>query len=352
MNKREFAQGYLEKIADLSKEISSGQIELVLKILEDKLENKHTIFIAGNGGSASTASHMVGDLAKTTGRPFKAICLSDNITQLTATGNDISYDQVFSNRLENLGQEKDLLIVITGSGNSKNIIEVVKTAKKLKMHTMAFLGADGGKVMVMVGSHILIPSFEYGPIEDFHMILVHLITAYFKKKKKTKALFLDRDGVINKKPKKGEYIKSWEEFEFTPGIERLIRLANRKGYLVIVITNQRGIGLKKMTVKDFQLITSKMTNELKKKGAIVNGVCYCPHLISDNCSCRKPKPGLFFEAASYFNIDLENSIMIGDSKSDMIAGRRAGCGAIYWNKYFAKLIRDLVPSDNFFADKF
>ena len=176
-----FVEGYLGREVFISRRIDVGQVVKVIEVLEKKLKENKTIYVAGNGGSAATASHMVCDLAKTSGKPFKVICLSDNISFLTAVGNDISYDEAFSERLKNLGQSGDLLLVITGSGNSKNIIRAVEMAKTLKMDTMAFLGFDGGKVKGLVDNYILIPSDDYGPIEDFHMILVHLITGYFKK---------------------------------------------------------------------------------------------------------------------------------------------------------------------------
>jgi len=140
-----------------------------------------------------------------------------------------------------------------------------------------------------------------------------------------KAVFLDRDGVINRKPAPHDYVKKWSEFEFIPGIEKLIKRVNEKGYLVIVVTNQRGIARGLMAKRDLEEIHRKMKEELKKKGAKIDAIYYCPHDVEDNCNCRKPKPGMILKAAKDFNIDLADSIAIGDSGPDIMAGKAAGC---------------------------
>ena len=145
---------------------------------------------------------------------------------------------------------------------------------------------------------------------------------------KRKAVFLDRDGIINQKPKEHDYVKSWDEFKFIPGVDTLIREINSKGYFVIIITNQRGIArglVKEDTVKE---IHCNMVRKLKEKGAIINAIYYCPHNIEDKCNCRKPKPGMILKAVKDLNIDLKRSILIGDDKSDIMAGKKAGCETI------------------------
>ncbi len=145
------------------------------------------------------------------------------------------------------------------------------------------------------------------------------------RQKKRKAVFLDRDGIINQKPQEHDYVKSWKEFKFIPGIEELIKAAKEEGYLVIVITNQRGIARGLVSREVVEKIHEKMVASLKKKGAIIDAIYYCPHDIKDHCNCRKPKPGMILQAAKEFNIDLKNSIVIGDSESDIMAGKAVGC---------------------------
>lgn len=145
--------------------------------------------------------------------------------------------------------------------------------------------------------------------------------------KKNRAVFLDRDGVINKKPAEHDYVKSWGEFEFLPGVAEFIREI-RKKFLVIVITNQRGVSKGLMTLGDLVNVHKKMEEELGKKKAKIDGIYFCPHGAEDSCSCRKPKPGMIFSAAKDFDIDLSQSFLIGDAKSDIKVGKRAGCKTI------------------------
>jgi histidinol-phosphate phosphatase family protein len=139
-------------------------------------------------------------------------------------------------------------------------------------------------------------------------------------------VFIDRDGVINYN--RDDYVKSWEEFEFIPGSIEAIKKINRTARLLIVITNQSPIGRGIFDTETLDSIHMKMLHELSKAGARIDAIFYCPHSPNDNCDCRKPKPGLILRAAKEFNIDLSDSWMVGDSKSDMKAGEEAGCRTI------------------------
>ena len=151
--------------------------------------------------------------------------------------------------------------------------------------------------------------------------------------KKQKAIFLDRDGVINKHI---GFLCKTEEFELISGVAEAIRIINKSGYLAIVVTNQPVIARGECTFEELQRIHDKMETELGKKGAFLDGIYICPHHKDKgfkgekleykfDCNCRKPKPGLLFLAARDFNIDLSQSYMIGDSENDVKAGKNAGC---------------------------
>ncbi len=144
------------------------------------------IFVMGNGGSAATASHWATDLSKTAyvaGRPMiRCRSLSENIPYLTAIGNDLSFDDIFSRQLENILTLGDLVILISGSGNSKNLIKACLWAKKKKAQTVGILGFDGGKLKKMVDLPIIVPSTQYGVIEDMHMAIGHILTFYLKQR--------------------------------------------------------------------------------------------------------------------------------------------------------------------------
>jgi len=140
-----------------------------------------------------------------------------------------------------------------------------------------------------------------------------------------KAVFLDRDGVINQKPKEGEYITSWDDFHILSGVADGIALLNKAGYKVVVVTNQRCVAKDQLSVTDLEKIHEQMSRALSTAGAKLDGIYYCPHDYKPPCNCRKPAPGMLLEAARIHSIDLGSSWMIGDSDIDMQAGKSVGC---------------------------
>jgi D-glycero-D-manno-heptose 1,7-bisphosphate phosphatase len=141
-----------------------------------------------------------------------------------------------------------------------------------------------------------------------------------------KAIFLDRDGVINRKAKTDdEYVICWEKMKILSGVPEAITLLNRSGFQVIVVTNQRAVAKGLISIADLEAMHRRMCEYLARKGASVDAVYYCPHELQPQCECRKPSPGMLFEAARTHNIDLTASWMIGDSEKDVQAGVRAGC---------------------------
>lgn len=143
-----------------------------------------------------------------------------------------------------------------------------------------------------------------------------------------RAVFLDRDGVLNQKSPEGCYVTTPEELQLIPGAARSVRHLNDKGWLVFLVTNQRGIALGKMTPLDLLAVHQKLESELEAAGAHLDGIYVCPH-DEGHCDCRKPKPGLLFQAKRDFpQIELSQSVMIGDAESDMEAGKAAGCGIL------------------------
>jgi D-glycero-D-manno-heptose 1,7-bisphosphate phosphatase len=133
-----------------------------------------------------------------------------------------------------------------------------------------------------------------------------------------KVVFLDRDGVINRKIEDG-YVTEWGEFEFLPGAKEAIEILKRKGFLIIVTTNQRGIAKGLMTEEDLRKIHKRMERELGEEN--IDAIYFCPHESDERCGCRKPQPGMFREAARKFPIDFQKSYIVGDSESDMEAGK-------------------------------
>jgi D-glycero-D-manno-heptose 1,7-bisphosphate phosphatase len=142
------------------------------------------------------------------------------------------------------------------------------------------------------------------------------------------AIFLDRDGVINRKAPAGEYVRSWQEFEFLPGALEGLVLLGKLGLPLVVVTNQRGVALGRMSEADVRAIHAEMTSAVREAGARLDKVLHCPHE-AGTCDCRKPATGMLEEAArALASIDLRRSALIGDSDSDVEAARRVGAFAI------------------------
>lgn len=188
IHKIDFARSYLDGLKRCLDALSHEQVSALITVLETAYQNRRHVFIVGNGGSAATASHMACDLNKTVngnelhapGPRFHVVSLTDNVPWMTAIANDLGYDYVFSEQLHNLCEPDDLLIAITGSGNSPNVVEAVRVAKSFGAKVFGILGFDGGVVREMVDEYVLVDSTHYGFIEDIHMVLDHLVTAYFK----------------------------------------------------------------------------------------------------------------------------------------------------------------------------
>jgi len=139
-----------------------------------------------------------------------------------------------------------------------------------------------------------------------------------------RAIFLDRDGVINMKPPAGDYVRHSSEFRLVPTIAGWIRLFNVLDFAVIVVTNQRGIARGLMSHSDVEEIHNRMLSELAAEGARIDDIFYCPHDYNDNCNCRKPKTGMVEAARQKWDIDPAGSLMIGDSDKDAELAVRAG----------------------------
>ena len=167
--------------------------DIINTLLKAYKEDKQ-IFIMGNGGSAVLASHFACDLGKGTlqnvyddkEKRFRVISLTDNIALMTAYSNDLDYEHVFSQQLKNLVNANDVVIGISASGNSKNVINAIHLAKKNKAITKGLLGFDGGKLRDLVDFKIVVKNYHYGMVEDVHSALQHMICSMIREKFKTR----------------------------------------------------------------------------------------------------------------------------------------------------------------------
>lgn len=170
---------YLSDIQQITASLPEDKVEQVIDLLFTALQEGQRVFICGNGGSASTASHFACDLGKGTIVPgksrFKVIALTDNVALMTAWANDTDYESIFAEQLANLAQASDVVIGISGSGNSSNILNAMRAARSAGAITVGFTGFQGGKIKDLVDHCIIVPSNNMGQIEDAHLILQHCI---------------------------------------------------------------------------------------------------------------------------------------------------------------------------------
>jgi D-sedoheptulose 7-phosphate isomerase len=163
-------------------------IERIVPILLRARVEDRTIFFFGNGGSASTASHFVTDIAKVAGgtdgrgkgKRFRCVCLNDNTPGVTAWANDVGYAEVFSGQLKALAEKGDVAVAISGSGNSPNVLEAVRTARAMGLTTIGLTGMGGGKLKDLVDVALVVPSNSMQHTEDTHLVALHLVTAYLR----------------------------------------------------------------------------------------------------------------------------------------------------------------------------
>jgi len=161
--------------------VDLNAVESVTQTLLEARGRGANVFVIGNGGSAATASHMATDLMMGSGLvdpPLRVIALTDNQAIITATGNDVGFDQVFSRQLSHLALQGDVLIAISASGNSPNVLACIGTANELGLKTIAFTGFDGGRLATVVDLLVHVPTRQgaYGPVEDVHLMVNHMIT--------------------------------------------------------------------------------------------------------------------------------------------------------------------------------
>jgi D-sedoheptulose 7-phosphate isomerase len=177
---RSIAQDYVSRLRNVLAELDLDAVAAATAVLLDAYENGHTVFICGNGGSASTASHMAADLGKNTvaaGKPrLRVLSLNDNMAWFSALANDLGYENVFVEQMGNLLQPRDVLIVLSASGNSPNVVQAAEFAKAHGGRILALVGFQGGRLRELADVAIHVKCDAYGPVEDVHLVLNHIFT--------------------------------------------------------------------------------------------------------------------------------------------------------------------------------
>lgn len=172
------SKDYAARLADVLGRYPHASYVAVVDRLERARTEDGTLYTIGNGGSASTASHMVADFANLCGWPIH--CLADNVPRLTATANDRAYDDIYAQALAPLVRQRDVVLAFSGSGNSPNVLAAVRYARTLGVWTVGFTGMGGGQLARLVDVPLVVPSDDMQLIEDTHLATVHMLTQYFR----------------------------------------------------------------------------------------------------------------------------------------------------------------------------
>ena len=190
LNVKSFSENYVEYLITLLNELDHEKVEECVIELEKSRQNGNTIFIIGNGGSASTASHIGNDFGlavlktsnKSVNKSYRALPLTDNVSVISAIGNDSSYNDIFLDQLKVHYRKGDILISISASGNSPNLLSASNWVNQQGGTTIGWLGFDGGKLKDMVDIPIVVksPKGEYAPVEDVHLIINHIIVTWMQ----------------------------------------------------------------------------------------------------------------------------------------------------------------------------
>lgn len=185
-----FSKGYVNYLITLLEQLDHAKIAECIEHLEEARQNDNTIFVIGNGGSASTASHIGNDFGlavlkksnKPTNKSYRALALTDNVSVLSAIGNDSTFENIFLDQLKVHFRKGDKLIVISASGNSPNLIAASEWVKEQGGTIIGWLGFDGGKLKDIVNVPIVVtsPKGEYAPVEDLHLVINHIIVTWMQ----------------------------------------------------------------------------------------------------------------------------------------------------------------------------
>jgi D-sedoheptulose 7-phosphate isomerase len=179
----DFAAQYRSRLNSTLNRVDTDKVALAIDWLRQARDDSHSIFVCGNGGSASTASHFACDIVKGASyrqqKRFRIMALTDSLPTLTAYSNDVGYDCVFVEQLRNFAQPGDVVMALSGSGNSGNVVNAIDFANSIGCRTIALSGRDGGKLAPLAQLSIHVPEPHMGRIEDAHMMVCHMICYYF-----------------------------------------------------------------------------------------------------------------------------------------------------------------------------
>ena len=361
-DRNKFAEEFLAEATQIIAKLDVASIEKAAALLAGTRAAGGRLFILGVGGSAANASHAVNDFRKIAG--IEAYAPTDNVSELTARANDEGWSSIFDSwlRTSRLRADDLLLIFSVGGGNveqnvSPNLVAALKYAKSVGAKIIGVVGRDGGYTAKVADACVLIPTVNPAHItphtEAFQAVVWHLLVSHPAVKMqatkwesmasdgKRRAVFLDRDGVINR-----AFVREGKPFppptpqdlEVLPGVPEALQELKSHGYKLLVVTNQPDVGRGKQSREALEAMHHALRTSLP-----LDDILVCCHTDQDHCDCRKPLPGMLLEAARKHNIDLASSFMVGDRWRDIEAGYNAGCKTILIDYGYSERPPDHVP---------
>lgn len=340
-----FAQQFLAEARDVIDRLDTARIEAAALLLSQTRAVDGRLFILGVGGSAANASHAVNDFRKIAG--IEAYAPTDNVSELTARVNDEGWPTVFESwlRVSRLRADDLVLVFSVGGGDpeknvSPNLVAALEYAKIVGAKILGIVGRDGGHTAKLADVCVIIPTVNPAHItphaEAFQAVVWHLLVSHpAVKRQQTKwestaggrrAVFLDRDGVINRavvRDGKPFPPSGLDELELLPQTALSLLDLKAHGFDLYVITNQPDVARGNQKREVIEAIHERIASTLP-----IDGIFVCYHDDADGCACRKPMPGLLLEAQRRHNIDLSRSFMVGDRWRDIDAGHAAGCKTV------------------------
>ena len=332
------ASTFLDEVVETVRRIEPATIEALCDELVNLRDRDGRLFILGVGGSAGNAGHAVNDFRKLCG--IEAYAPTDNVSELTARTNDEGWPTVFSEWLKvSRANAKDAILIFSvGGGNleknvSPNIVSAIALAKERGLRVLGVVGRDGGYTKKAGDCVVVDPDrgrqpryAACGGVPGRGLALPGVAPeAAEERHQMVKAVFLDRDGVINANlVRDGKPVAptTLDEFRIFPDAAAAAQRLKDAGFLLIVVTNQPDVRTG-LTPK----ATMEAMHDRIRALMPIDDFEICLHTDADNCACRKPKPGLLLQAAAKHGIDLSGSIMVGDRWRDVLAGQAAGCAA-------------------------
>jgi D-sedoheptulose 7-phosphate isomerase len=370
MNNLTFTREFLAEATEIIARLDVGSIEKAVNLLAATRDRGGRLFILGVGGSAANASHAVNDFRKIAG--IEAYAPTDNVSELTARANDEGWASIFDVwlRTSRLRADDLLLVFSVGGGSleqnvSPNLVAALKYARSVGAKIIGVVGRDGGYTAKVADASVIIPTVNPAHVtphtEAFQAIVWHLLVSHPAVKKestkwesvaepmaqpskangKHRAVFLDRDGVINRvfvHAGKPHPPKNLQELELLPGVPEALRDLKQHGYELLLVTNQPDVSRGMQSQQSVEAIHRVLSSQLP-----LDDILVCFHTDEDACDCRKPLPGMLHDGAEKHNVDLAASFMVGDRWRDIEAGHHAGCKTILVDHGYSERAPDPPP---------